>query len=111
MSGPVPVPAAARELRVSEITLRRWVRDGAPVVLRGGRGRGNATLICPDAVRAWRDGGVVGLSPEDIAGAVADAALAVIARYSPTTQTGAESRLLREAVAAMAEAVNAALRK
>ncbi len=34
-------------------TLARWVREGAPCVQRGRRGRGNALLIDPDAVRTW----------------------------------------------------------
>lgn len=107
----VPLQEAAGELGVSSITLRRWIAQGCPVARRGGRGRGNSTLIVPDAVKTWRDGETSGLSRQDFAGLIADAALAVIARYSPTTQTGSESRLLRAAVSAMAEEVNAGLRK
>lgn len=50
----LPLPAAARALGVSERQLRRFLRDGAPVARRGGRGRGRATLIDVEAVRAWR---------------------------------------------------------
>lgn len=110
MSG-VPIPEAAQVLDVAEITLRRWIAQGCPVARRGGRGRGHSTLVIPEAVKAWRDGGAVGACRHDISGLLADAALAVIARYSPATRTGAESRLLREAVSAMAQEVNNAMRK
>lgn len=54
MTGPLPLAEAASELGVAESTLRRWLAAGAPVAQRGRRGRGCRTLICPDAVRAWR---------------------------------------------------------
>ncbi|MCC7200905.1 MAG: terminase small subunit [Gammaproteobacteria bacterium] len=50
----LPLPAAAVELGISEPTLRRWMRQGAPVTRQGGRGRGRAALIDPVAVAAWR---------------------------------------------------------
>lgn len=111
MNAVMPLKEAAGELGVSSITLRRWIAQGAPVARRGGRGRGNATLIVPDAVKAWHEGGAVGLSHDAVVGLIADAALATLARYSPTTQTGSESRLLRAAVAAMAKEVSDGLRK
>lgn len=110
MSG-VPIAQAAQALDVSSITLRRWIAQGCPVARRGGRGRGRATLVDVQAVRAWREGGAVGQPHLDIAGLIADAALATLTRYSPDTRTGAEARLLRAAVSAMAEEVNAGLRK
>ena len=51
-----PLPEAARALGVSTSTLRRWVRDGAPVARRGRRGRGCRALVDPVAVQAWREG-------------------------------------------------------
>ena len=66
MSG-LPVTAAAAELGVAPVTLRRWLRAGAPVAKRGGKGRGRATLIDPQAIRAWRDQ----TSPEAFAMALA----------------------------------------
>jgi hypothetical protein len=51
---------AARALGVSESQLRRYVDDGAPVLRRGGRGRGRAALVDVEAIAAWRrsrDGG------------------------------------------------------
>lgn len=54
MSGAVPIRDAARALGVPPITLRHWIAAGAPVARRGGRGRGNCTLIDVEAVRAWR---------------------------------------------------------
>lgn len=57
MSG-LPLKEAAQALDVAEITLRRWIAQGAPVARRGGRGRGRATLVDVQAVRRWRDGGV-----------------------------------------------------
>lgn len=53
----VPIHAAAQELGVSVATLRRWIRRGCPVAVRGHRGRGCRALIDPDAVRAWRQAG------------------------------------------------------
>lgn len=50
---PVAIPEAAQVLGVSDSTLRRWIAAGAPVARRGGRGRGNATLVDPEAVFAW----------------------------------------------------------
>ena len=57
MSGAVPIRDAARALGVPPITLRHWIAAGAPVARRGGRGRGNCTLVAPAAVRAWRSAG------------------------------------------------------
>lgn len=45
---------AARALGVRKGTLRRWVREGCPVVSRGRRGRGHALRVDPAAVRQWR---------------------------------------------------------
>lgn len=42
------------ELGISPVTLRRWMRAGAPVARRGRRGRGGEALIDPAAVTAWR---------------------------------------------------------
>src|SRR5690606_32463639 len=50
----LPIPAAAAQLGVSTPTLKRWLRQGAPVARRGRRGRGCRTLIDPEAIRAWR---------------------------------------------------------
>lgn len=52
----VSVPQAARELGLSVRTVRRAIANGAPVVRRGGRGRGRATLVDVDALKAWREG-------------------------------------------------------
>ncbi len=81
MTGPLPLAEAARELDVSEATLRRWLTQGAPVASRGRRGRGRAHLIDPTAVRAWRaasdhDARLIefaGALPELIGRAMADA--------------------------------------
>lgn len=51
--GPVVIADAALALGVSESTVRRWIAAGAPVARRGGRGRGNATLVDLDAMAAW----------------------------------------------------------
>jgi hypothetical protein len=48
------VTEAASALGVRPGTLMRWVREGAPVVQRGRRGRGCALLVDPAAVRRWR---------------------------------------------------------
>jgi hypothetical protein len=56
----VTIRDAARALGVSAPTVRRWLRDGAPVLRRGGRGRGRVALLDVDALAAWRrmrDGG------------------------------------------------------
>ncbi|GGX89991.1 hypothetical protein GCM10007160_16780 [Litchfieldella qijiaojingensis] len=76
--GPVVIPEAAHALGVSESTLRRWIAAGAPVARRGGRGRGNVTLVDPDAVIAWLNEcdateamrAFAGQVPELVAGAI-----------------------------------------
>lgn len=50
----LPLAAAAAELGASPATLRRWVRQGAPVARRGRSGPGGSTMVCPIAIRAWR---------------------------------------------------------
>lgn len=50
----LPVPQAAAALDLSVVQLRRLLRQGAPVARRGARGRGRATLVDVQAVRAWR---------------------------------------------------------
>lgn len=87
---------AARELRVSEPTLRRWIADGAPVARKGRRGRGCQTLIDPLAIRAWRAAqsadpeavehvlrDLAGRVPELVAGAIAEAFRACPSKRDP----------------------------
>jgi hypothetical protein len=50
----IPLSQAAEALNVSTSTLDRWIRSGAPVSRRGGRGRGRCTLVDPQAIQAWR---------------------------------------------------------
>ena len=50
----LPVPESAVALGVDKSTLWRWIDQGCPVAKRGGKGRGNKTLVCVEAVRAWR---------------------------------------------------------
>lgn len=57
MTQGLPLRAAASALGLAQGTLRRWVREGCPVVARGRRGRGHAVLIDPAAVLAWRAAG------------------------------------------------------
>lgn len=52
-----PFRQAAHELQVHPATLRRWLREGAPQVRRGRRGKGGAALIDVAAIRAWRGQG------------------------------------------------------
>jgi len=48
------VPDAAAVLGVKPRTLRRFIRNGAPVVRKGRKGGGqSATLVNPRAIRAW----------------------------------------------------------
>jgi hypothetical protein len=49
------LPAAAEALGISSRALRRMIDNDAPVARAGGRGRGNSTLVDPDAIRAWID--------------------------------------------------------
>jgi hypothetical protein len=53
----LPLSDAARVLGVAPSTLRRWVREGAPVLRRGRRGRGHSLLLDPGAVQQWRGAG------------------------------------------------------
>lgn len=77
----LPVAGAARALGVPRAQLRHWIAAGAPVARRGGRGRGNRTLVDPEAVRAWHaasanDQRLMALAvelPEALAAAMAEA--------------------------------------
>jgi integrase len=51
---PLPLSEAAKVLGLHQETLARWVREGAPIVTKGGLGRGNQSTLDPEAVRAWR---------------------------------------------------------
>lgn len=57
MSHPMPLADAAQVLGVRPGTLVRWIREGCPTACPGRRGRGHATLIDVDAVKAWREAG------------------------------------------------------
>ena len=48
----LPMDAAAEQLGTTRRTLERWIREGAPVVRRGARGRGRRTLVNPAAIRS-----------------------------------------------------------
>ena len=116
----LPLADAARELNVCRRTLERWVSEGCPTVRRGSRGRGRATLIDPAAAQQWaadRDANPTEDSrarllqqlAADAPGLAVDAGLAALAHYSPEARTGAERRLLREAVRFMAREVERSL--
>lgn len=47
------IPETALKLGKSDKQVRTMVEQGAPVVFRGRRGRGLATLLDPEALRAW----------------------------------------------------------
>jgi hypothetical protein len=53
----IPIEIAARALGISVRQVERDIAAGAPVVRRGGRGRGNATLINLQAFADWRRSG------------------------------------------------------
>lgn len=80
MNRALPVATAAAELGVPPGTVRRWVREGAPVAQRGRRGRGQALLVDPEAIRGWRLAGerqqialeLAGQIPEILARAAAE---------------------------------------
>lgn len=57
MTGAMPLKAAAVELGIRLGAMRRLVRDGAPVVRKGHRGRACSTLVDIDAIREWQRGG------------------------------------------------------
>lgn len=48
------VKQAAAHFRVSQETIRRWIREGAPCVSPGEVGRGHGALLDLDAVASWR---------------------------------------------------------
>src|SRR5690349_11962605 len=50
----VTLAQAAQALGERTKTLRRWVRNGAPVVAMGRKGRGYATLVDLEQIRSWR---------------------------------------------------------
>lgn len=97
MSKPVTVPEAARQIGKDVSTLRRWMRQGCPVVDYQGRGRGNRTLVDVDAILAWRQrherhtdlSELADKIPDLIAGCVIDAfAYAESLGYLPKDRSG-----------------------
>lgn len=110
----LPIQPAARELGVGTATLRRWMRDGAPVARRGGRGRGRAALIDPESIRAWQaqrkpqrgDADDLLHALMELAPNLAvDSALAAMSTHGPLTQGGAEHKRLNSAVRCVAQHV------
>lgn len=72
--------AAAGELGIATVTLRRWCRQGCPHQ-PGRKGRGHAAMVDPDEVRAWQRANVreaivmeiAAVAPGVLAAATADA--------------------------------------
>ncbi|HZO22277.1 MAG TPA: hypothetical protein VFB37_07195 [Steroidobacteraceae bacterium] len=54
LAQPVSLAKAARELQLHAATLRRWVREGAPVWQEGAAGRGKGALVVVTEIAAWR---------------------------------------------------------
>jgi hypothetical protein len=50
----VNITDAATACGVNVKTVRRWLREGAPQVQPGRRGRGGQALLDPSAIEAWR---------------------------------------------------------
>lgn len=50
---PSSLSEAAAALGISRRELKRWIAAGAPVIVRGRRGRGNRELLDVEALRAW----------------------------------------------------------
>jgi len=59
----VTVADAAKILKISAADVRRELRAGAPVVDRGGRGRGRSTLVDPAALAEFRSTRQSGCAP------------------------------------------------
>lgn len=66
----LPLARAATELGIRTGTLRRWIREGCPVVSRGRRGRGQAALVSVAQVKEWREAGARQQAALELAGAV-----------------------------------------
>lgn len=66
----LPVDKAAAVLGIPKGTLRRWLRQGCPVVVHGRRGRGQAALVDPQEVLQWRQAGEQQRIYLELAGAV-----------------------------------------
>lgn len=66
------IRAAARELGVSESTIRRWVQNGAPCIRQGESGRGRGALVHVSDLERRRRGG---LKPDRVLDRVAEAML------------------------------------
>lgn len=66
------LPEAAHHLGIPVGTLRRWVREGCPVVLRGHRGRGHACMVDVEAVQRWRESSTPNALLLEIAAALPD---------------------------------------
>lgn len=99
MAMPLPVDQAAEALEVPRGTLRRYLREGCPVVSKGRRGRGHAVLVDPDAVREWLGAGERERAFLEMAAAVPDV-LAEAANESLRQASGVDKRRLAGILAA-----------
>jgi hypothetical protein len=82
VSDPIDIGRYARERKLSRSVVSRWIRErGAPVVRRGGRGPGQATLVDAVALDAWR--GLDASSAEIMLDQVAEGLLDTVLRNGP----------------------------
>lgn len=65
MSDGITISSAARMLKRSESTIRRWVQRGCPCVRPGETGRGKGAILNLSDVMRWRGGGVAEISPDE----------------------------------------------
>lgn len=94
----LPVAAAARELGIKSGTLRRWIRQGCPAQ-HGRRGRGHATSVDPEQVRAWRGADPRGAAVMEIADTLPEV-LACAITESHRLAAGVDKRQLAGILAA-----------
>lgn len=52
----VTITAAALLLKRSPVTIRRWIKHGAPTARLGKEGRGNGSLVVPADLLRWNAG-------------------------------------------------------
>lgn len=92
MSNGVPINKAARELKKSPSTIRRWIQRGCPCVSPGEVGRNKGAVLNLDDVMRWRGGGVAPANNDELLSRLAVALLDTIRRDEAYISVGISER-------------------
>ena len=102
MSKGIPITQAAKRLRKSPSTVRRWIQKGAPTVRLGEVGRNKGSLVNIEDIQRWR-GGVADVSHEERLQFIATVLMDSFKRDEITIKTGITIRELAGVLALVYE--------